>query len=403
MHAYIIDALRTPRGRGRADGALNEVPPAQLAAGVLRAVADRHHVGANQVEDVVLGIVEPIGDQGGNLTRIAALEAGLGEDVAGMQINRYCASGLEAVATAASRIMAGQADLTIGGGVESMSRVPMTASGIPMALDADLAMPHYIVPQGIAADLMATKFGYSRADVDTYAAASQQRAGEAWSERRFDRSIVPVLDENGLTVLDRDELVRPDTTPESLGRLNPAFVLMGQMGGMDAVAIQKHPDVERIEHVHTAGNSSGIVDGAAAVLLASEAGASRLDAKPRAVIKGFTVIGTEPCIMLTGPESATERLLKRLGMAPSDVDLYELNEAFAAVVLRFMDELSLDHDRVNVNGGAIAMGHPLGATGAMILGTLLDELERRDLETGLATLCVGGGMGIALVIERVAS
>ncbi|MEM6639673.1 MAG: acetyl-CoA C-acetyltransferase [Pseudomonadota bacterium] len=401
MDAFIVDAVRTPRGKGRADGALNEVPPAKLAAGALKAVADRHGVEAGQVTDVVFGIVEPIGDQGGNLTRIAVLEAGLGETVAGMQINRYCASGLEAVSTAASRIMAGQADLTIGGGVESMSRVPMTASGIPMALDADLAMPHHIVPQGIAADLMATKFGNSREDIDAYAAASQHRANAAWDAGYFEKSIIPVVDENGITILDRDELLRPGTTAESLGSLNPAFEMMGKMGGMNAVAIQKHPDVEKIHHVHTAGNSSGIVDGASAVLLASQKGADMLGAKPRAVIKGFDVIGTEPCIMLTGPEAASERLLNRLGMKPTDIDLYELNEAFAGVVLRYMDALDIDHDKINVNGGAIAMGHPLGATGAMILGTLLDELERRDQNTGLATLCVGGGMGIAMVIERV--
>ncbi|MEM9056996.1 MAG: acetyl-CoA C-acyltransferase [Pseudomonadota bacterium] len=382
MDAFIIDAVRTPRGKGRADGALNEVPPAQLAAGALRAVAERNNVAEGQVTDVVLGIVEPIGDQGGNLTRIAALEA---------------------VSTAASRIMAGQADLTIGGGVESMSRVPMTASGIPMALDADLAMPHNIVPQGISADLMATKFGYSRTDVDAYAAASQQRACAAWDAGAFDKSIVPVVDDNDLTILDRDELLRPGTTVESLSSLNAAFEMMGKMGGMNAVAMQKHPDVQRIEHVHTAGNSSGIVDGASAVLLASQAGADALGRKPRAVIRGFDVIGTEPCIMLTGPEAASERLLARLRMSASDIDLFELNEAFAGVVLRYMEALSIDHDAINVNGGAIAMGHPLGATGAMILGTLLDELERRDKTTGLATLCVGGGMGIAMVIERVSA
>lgn len=397
---YILDAVRTPRGRGKADGSLNEVSPTALSVAALRAIKERNRLPEDVVEDVVLGIVEPVNEQGGDLARIAALEAGLGEQVSGMQINRFCASGLEAVTTAASRVMAGQADLTIGGGVESMSRCKMGSSGMAMALDPDLATPYYFIPQGISADLIATKYGYSRRDVDQYACESQHRAAKAWEEGRFHKSVIPVKDENGLTILDRDEHVRPGTTVEGLAKLNPSFEMMGQMAGLDNVAIQKHPDVEKIVHVHTAGNSSGVVDGASAVLLGNKEAAARFDLKPRARIKGFAVVGSEPCIMLTGPQYATEKVLKRLGMSVQDVDLYELNEAFASVVLRYMEALNIPHEKINVNGGAIAMGHPLGATGAMILGTLLDEMERRDLGTGLATLCVGGGMGIAAVIER---
>ncbi len=398
---YIFDAVRTPRGRGKADGALNEVSPTTLSVTTLKALKQRNRLPDDAVDDVVLGIVEPVGEQGGDLARIAALEAGLGEQVAGMQINRFCASGLEAVTTAASRVMAGQADLTVGGGVESMSRCKMGASGMPMGLDPDLATPYYFVPQGISADLIATKYGFSRQDVDRYACESQKRAAAAWQAGYFKNSVVPVKDENGLTVLDKDEHVRPGTTVEALGKLPPSFEKPGQLAGLDAVAIQKHMEVEKINHVHTAGNSSGVVDGASAVLIGNKAAADKHGLKPRAKFKGFAVVGSEPCIMLTGPQYATEKLLKRLGMSVKDVDLYELNEAFASVVLRYMDVLKLPHDKLNVNGGAIAMGHPLGATGAMILGTLLDEMERRGLGTGLATLCVGGGMGIAAVIERV--
>jgi acetyl-CoA C-acetyltransferase len=399
--AYIFDAVRTPRGKGKPEGALHEVAPAQLAAFALRRLKERTRLPTDAVEDVVLGIVEPINEQGGNLARIAALQAGLGEQVAGMQINRYCASGLEAVCTAASRVMAGQADFAIGGGVECMSRVKMTQGGIPMGLDPDLAIPFHIVPQGISADLLATKHGFSRADCDAYAAASQQRAAAAWQAGHFSRSVEPVVDDNGLVILAHDEHIRADTTAEGLAQLRPAFEMMGVMGGMDAVAVQRHPDVAAVQHVHTGGNSSGIVDGAAAVLVGMRQAGESLGLKPRALIKGFAVVGSEPCIMLTGPEVATSKLLGRLGMRPSDIDLFELNEAFAAVVLRYMQVLDIDHGRINVNGGAIAMGHPLGATGAMILGTLVDELERRGLATGLATLCVGGGMGIAVVVERV--
>jgi acetyl-CoA C-acetyltransferase len=400
--ALIFDAVRTPRGKGKSDGALHEVPPANLAAHALERVAARNHLPVDVIDDVVLGIVEPINEQGGNVARIAALQAGLGESVSAMQLNRYCASGLEAVATAAARVMAGQAMLTIGGGVECMSRVRMTQSGIPMGLDPDLAIPFHIVPQGVSADLLASKYGYTRSDVDHYAAQSQQRAAHAWQHGYFAHSIEPVVDRNGLLILDRDEHLRADATVESLGKLKPAFELMGEFAGMAQVGIQRHPEVEKVRYVHTPGNSSGIVDGAAAVLIGSADAAAQFDLKPRARIKGFTVVGSEPCIMLTGPELATNKLLKRLGMAISDIDLIELNEAFAAVVLRYLDALALDPAKVNVNGGAIALGHPLGATGAMILGTLLDELERRGLGTGLATLCVGGGMGIALVVERLA-
>jgi acetyl-CoA C-acetyltransferase len=399
--AFIYDHVRTPRGRGRPDGALHEVSPTRLAAFALQQLAQRCHLPADMVEDVVLGIVEPINEQGGNLARIAALEAGLGERVAGMQLNRYCASGLEAVTTAAARVMAGQADWAIGGGVECMSRVKMTQGGIPMGVDPDLATPWYIVPQGISADLLATKYGYSRSDCDQYAASSQQRAASAWREGRFARGVATVRDANGLVILDHDEQVRADTTAESLGALKPAFEMMGLMAGMDDVIVQRYPEVERVRHVHTAGNSSGIVDGAAAVLVGTREAGRAQGLEPRARIKGFAVTGSEPSIMLTGPEVATEKLLKRLKMRSADIELFELNEAFAAVVLRYMDVLAVPHDRINVNGGAIAMGHPLGATGAMILGTLVDELERRGLGTGLATLCVGGGMGIAVAVERV--
>ncbi len=398
---YIFDAVRTPRGRGKGDGALNEVSPTALSVTTLKALKERNRLPDDAVDDVVLGIVEPVAEQGGDLARIAALQAGLGEKVAGVQINRFCASGLEAVTMAAGRVMAGQADLAVGGGVESMSRCRMGMGGMPMALDPDLATPNYFVPQGISADLIATKYGYSRQDVDRYACESQRRAAAAWQAGRFKNSVVPVKDENDLTILDRDEHVRPGTTMEALGKLPPSFEKPGQLAGLDAVAVQKHLEVERINHVHTAGNSSGVVDGASAVLVGNKAAADQYGLKPRARFKGYAVVGSEPCIMLTGPQPATEKLLKRLGMGVNDVDLYELNEAFAAVVLRYMDALKIPHEKINVNGGAIAMGHPLGATGAMILGTLLDEMERRDLGTGLATLCIGGGMGIAAVIERV--
>lgn len=399
--AYIYDAVRTPRGRGKASGALHEVTPVRLASGVLSAIRDRNALDTERVDDVVLGVVEPVGEQGADIARIAALDAGYAETVAGVQINRFCASGLEAVNMAAGQVMAGQSDMAVGGGVESMSRVPMFSAGGAWASDPDVAFKTYFVPQGISADLLATKYGFGRDDVDAYAVESQRRAAEAWERGRFAGSVVPVKDRNGLTVLDRDEHMRPDTSMQSLAALEPSFAALGGEHGFDDVAIQRYPDLERIEHVHHAGNSSGIVDGAAAVLVGSAEAGGAADLSPRARIRAFASIGSEPTIMLTGPAAAAEKALARAGMTPDDIDLWELNEAFAAVVLRFMDKLGVDRDRINVNGGAIAMGHPLGATGAMILGTVLDELERRKLGTALVTLCVGAGMGTATIVERV--
>ena len=398
--AFIFDAVRTPRGRGKKDGALHEVTPIRLASGVLRSLQKRNHLDTTKVDDVVLGCVEPVGDQGADIARLAVLYADYDQSVSGVQINRFCASGLEAVNMAAGQVMSGQADLSIGGGVESMSRVPMYAGGGAWPVDPDIAFKTYFIPQGVSADLVATKYGCSRDDVDSYAVESQRRAASAWSEGYFGNSITPVEDQNGLTVLDHDEHLRPDTSMQSLAALDPAFKKHGAEAGFNDVAIQRYPEIERINHVHHAGNSSGIVDGAAAVLVGNKEMGNRLGLKPRARIKSFASIGTEPSIMLTGPSHASEKALKRAGMTPNDIDLYELNEAFAAVVLRYMEKLNIEHEKINVNGGAIAMGHPLGATGAMILGTLLDEMERRDLETGLATLCVGAGMGTATVIER---
>ncbi len=399
--AFIYDTVRTPRGRGKASGALHGMTPMQLAVTALKAVRDRNALDTSAVDDVVLGCVEPVGEQGADIARVAVLEAGYAETTAGVQINRFCASGLEACNMAAAQIMSGQSDLAIGGGVESMSRVPMGSSGGAWAMDPQVAFHTYFVPQGVSADLVATKYGMSRADVDAYAVESQRRAARAWAEGRFKRSVVPVSDINGLSVLDRDEYLRPETTMQSLAALEPSFVKTGESFGFDAVAIQRYPEVERINHVHHAGNSSGIVDGAAAVLIGSRETGDRLGLKPRARIRSFASVGSEPTIMLTGPSFAAEKALKRAGMDARDIDLYELNEAFAAVVLRFMQALDIAHDKINVNGGAIAMGHPLGATGAMILGTLLDELERTGKATGLATLCVGAGMGTATIIERV--
>lgn len=399
--AYIYDAVRTPRGRGRANGSLHEIRPIELATQVLKAIRDRNALDTAYLDDVVLGCVMPVGEQGSDIARIAALNADYAETVPGKQLNRFCASGLEAVNTAAAQVMSGQSDLAIGGGVESMSRVPMGADGGAMVMDPEIASKMYFVPQGISADLVATKYGFSREDVDAYAVESQRRAKHAWDNGWFNNSIVPVTDQIGLTVLDHDELMRPETTMEDLAKLNPAFTVPGEQAGFDAVAIQRYPEVERINHVHHAGNSSGIVDGAAAVLVGSKAIGEKLGLKPRAKIRAFASIGSEPTIMLTGPAPATEKALKRAGMSVNDIDLYELNEAFAAVVLRYMQALGIPHDKINVNGGAIAMGHPLGATGAMILGTLLDEMERRGAATGLATLCVGAGMGTATIVELV--
>ena len=399
--AFIYDHVRSPRGRGKQGGSLNSITPINLVRQVLSALRDRNELDTALVDDVILGCVSPVGEQGANIARVGAIMADYAETVPGKQINRFCASGLEAVNTAAAQIMAGQSDVAVGGGVECMSRVPMGSDGGAMAIDPQTAYKSYFVPQGIGADLIATLHGFSRQDVDAYALASQQRAAHAWAEGHFSDSIVPIRNHVGDVVLDHDETVRADASMESLGGLNPAFAMMGDQAGFDDVALQKYPEVEAIEHVHTAGNSSGIVDGAAAVLVGSQEAGERMGLKPRARIRAFASIGSEPTIMLTGPAPASLKALKRAGMSPSDIDLWELNEAFASVVLLYMKLLEVPHDRINVNGGAIAMGHPLGATGAIVLGTLLDEMERRDLNTGLVTLCIGAGMGTATIIERV--
>jgi len=400
VEAYIYDAVRTPRGKGKPDGALHEATALHLATTVLKAVRDRNELDTGLVDDVVFGVVSPVNEQGSDIARIAVLNADYAETVAGVQINRFCASGLEATNMAAAQVMAGQSDFAIGGGVESMSRVPMGSDGGAWSGDPSIAFKSYFTPQGIGADLIATKWGFSRTDVDAFAVESQKRAAAAWAERRFDKSIVPVKDQIGLTLLDRDEHMRADTTMQSLAGLNAAFATLGESMGFDSVALQRYPEIERIDHVHHAGNSSGIVDGAAAILIGTKEAGEKAGLKPRARIRAFGSIGSEPSIMLTGPEKVTRKVLARAGMKPSDIDLYELNEAFASVVMLFMKLLEIPHDKINVNGGAIAMGHPLGATGAMILGTLLDEMERRDVATGLATLCVGAGMGTATIIER---
>ncbi|MCU6433295.1 acetyl-CoA C-acetyltransferase [Undibacterium sp. Jales W-56] len=401
MEAFIYDAVRTPRGKGKKDGSLHGVTPLELAATTLRALRQRHHLDTALIDDVVLGCVTPIGEQGACIARLAVLAADYHESVSGVQINRFCASGLEAVNMAAAQVMSGQSELSIGGGVEAMSRVAMGADGGAWPVDPRSAIKNYFVPQGISADAIATQSAYSRTNVDAYAVESHRRASIAAQAGRFDQSIVPVRDINGLIVLNKDETIRPETTLESLAALRPSFVDMGEQLGFDGVIRQRYPELDKIQHVHHAGNSSGIVDGAAAVLIGNRTIGQRTGMKPRARIRAFATIGSEPSIMLTGPSYAAEKALKRAGMKTADIDLFELNEAFAAVVLRFMEVMSVPHDKMNVNGGAIAMGHPLGATGAMILGCLLDELERRDLSTGLATLCVGAGMGIATIIERV--
>jgi acetyl-CoA C-acetyltransferase len=401
MEAFIYDAVRTPRGKGKKDGALHGVTPLRLAETALRAIAARNQLDTALVDDVVLGCVEPVGEQGACIGRIAVLAADYAESVAGVQINRFCASGLEACNMAAAQVMSGQSDMVIGGGVEAMSRVPMGASGWAWPVDPQVAFKTHFVPQGISADAIATLHGYSRADADAYAAESHQRAQRAWDNGWFSRSVVPVTDYNGLAMLTRDETVRPATSVATLAALKPSFAEMGEQYGFDAVLRKRYPELEYIEHIHHAGNSSGIVDGAAAVLIGSREAGQRAGIKPRARIRAFASVGSEPSIMLTGPSYAAEKALRRAGMRVADIDLWELNEAFASVVLRFMEVLSVPHERINVNGGAIAMGHPLGATGAMILGTLLDEMERRGVATGLATLCVGAGMGTATIIERV--
>jgi len=398
--AYIFDAVRTPRGKGKKDGALHEITALSLATQVLENLRDRNGLDTKLVDDVVLGCVSPVGEQGADIARTAVLTADYAESTAGVQVNRFCASGLEACNMAAAKVMTGEAGMAIGGGVESMSRVPMGSDGGAWPTDPSSAFKTYFAPQGIGADLIATLYGFSRDDVDAYAVESQKRAAKAWSEGRFSKSVFGVKDQMGAVILDHDEHMRPDATMQSLGSLTPSFAMPGEMA-FDAVVQQRYPQVERMTHVHHAGNSSGIVDGAAGVLFGTKEMGEALGLKPRARIKGMASIGSEPSIMLTGPSLVTEKLLKKLGMNVADIDLYELNEAFASVVLRMMQALNIPHEKMNVNGGAIAMGHPLGATGAMILGTALDELERSDKETALVTLCVGAGMGTATVIERV--
>jgi acetyl-CoA C-acetyltransferase len=398
--AYIYDAVRTPRGKGKKDGTLHEVTALELATQVLQNLRDRNGLDTKLVDDVILGCVMPVGEQGGDIARAAVLGADYDQVTSGVQVNRFCASGLEACNMAAAKVISGEADLAIGGGVESMSRVPMGADGGAWAVDPSAAFKSYFVPQGISADLIATLYGFSRDDVDAYSVESQKRAARSWEEGRFKRSVMAVKDQLGLPLLDHDEHMRPSTTMQSLASLNPSFAAYGDMG-FDAVAIQRYPEIEKINHVHHAGNSSGVVDGAAGVLIGSKAAGEAIGMKPRARIRGMASIGSEPSIMLTGPSAVTEKLLKKMGMEVGDIDLYELNEAFAAVVLRYMQALDIPHDKINVCGGAIAMGHPLGATGAMILSTVLDELERTGKQTALATLCIGGGMGVATVIERV--
>jgi acetyl-CoA C-acetyltransferase len=398
--AFIYDAVRTPRGRGKSDGSLHDVQPIQLLTIVLRELRDRNQLDTKLVDDVIMGCVTPIGEQGADIARTAALEAGYAESVAGVQLNRFCSSGLEAINMASAYVMSGQVDAIIAGGVESMSRVPMGSDGGALFMNPQIVARHTIVPQGISADLIATKYGYSRNDVDAFAAESYRRAMEAQADNRFHKTLVPIKDEIGMMLLDRDEGVRPGTTVESLGKLKPAFEAMGQMG-LDALALLKYAQFDKINHVHHAGNSSQIVDGAAGVLIGSADFGEQTGLRPRARIKAFAIVGSEPTIMLTGPIPATQKVLKRTGMSITDIDLFEVNEAFAAVPLLFMDELGVDHSCLNVNGGAIALGHPLGATGAIISATLIDELERSNKQFGLSTLCIGGGMGIATIFERV--
>ncbi|MFF2407753.1 acetyl-CoA C-acetyltransferase [Streptomyces sp. NPDC058092] len=399
--AFVYDAIRTPRGRGKANGALHGTKPIDLVVGLIHEIRSRFPgLDPAAIDDIVLGVVSPLGDQGSDIARIAAIAAGLPDSVAGVQENRFCASGLEAVNLAAAKVRSGWEDLVLAGGVESMSRVPMGSDGGAWAMDPMTNFDTGFAPQGVGADLIATIEGFSRRDVDEFAALSQERAAEAWKDGRFARSVVPVKDRNGLVVLDRDEHMRPGTTADSLAALKPSFAAIGEMGGFDAVALQKYHWVEKIDHVHHAGNSSGIVDGAALVAIGNKETGDRYGLTPRARIVSAAVSGSEPTIMLTGPAPATRKALAKAGLAIDDIDLVEINEAFAGVVLRFARDMGLSLDKINVNGGAIALGHPLGATGAMILGTLIDELERRDKRYGLATLCVGGGMGIATVIER---
>ena len=400
--ALVFDAIRTPRGKGKVNGSLHSTKPVDLVVGLMHETLSRHNgLDPHRIDDVVLGCVTPIGDQGADIAKTAAIKAGLPDTVAGVQLNRFCASGLEAVNIAAQKVASGWEDLVLAGGVESMSRVPMGSDGGAWAMDPETAYDTSFVPQGIGADLIATVEGFSRDDVDAYAVRSQERAATAQAEGRFANSVVPVLDINDNVVLDRDEFIRPGTTVETLAGLKPSFAMMGEHGGFDAVALQKYHWVEGINHVHTPGNSSGIVDGATLLAIGNEQIAKDLDLTPRARIVATAVSGADPTIMLTGPAPATRKALKKAGLTIEDIDLIEMNEAFAAVVLRFVKDMDVDIDKVNVNGGAIAMGHPLGATGGMILGTLIDELERQDKRFGLATLCIGGGMGIATIVERI--
>ncbi|MEJ6609292.1 MAG: acetyl-CoA C-acetyltransferase [Paracoccaceae bacterium] len=400
--AYIYDALRTPRGKGRKDGALHELSALRLSAQTLNALKERNNLSGHAVEDVIWGNVTQVGEQGGCLARSAVLASDLDQSIPGLAINRFCASGLEAVNLAANQVRGGAGNGYIAGGVEMMGRVPMGSDGAAIAVDPSLAMETYFVPQGISADLIATQYGFSRDDADALAVESQRRAKAAWEDHRFDKSVMTVRDQNGLTILDRDEYMRPETNMQSLGALKPSFKDMGEaMPGFDKVALMRYPHLQRIDHIHHAGNSSGIVDGAAALLIGNKAFGQEHGLSPRARIRATAKIGTDPTIMLTGPVPVTEKILKDAGMNIGDIDLFEVNEAFASVVLRFMQAFGVDHDKVNVNGGSIAMGHPLGATGAIILGTLLDELERSGKSTGLATLCIASGMGAATIIERV--
>ncbi|TAE31446.1 MAG: acetyl-CoA C-acetyltransferase [Cytophagales bacterium] len=398
--AFIYDAVRTPRGRGKSDGSLHDVQPIQLLTSVLVNLRDRNNLDTSLIDDVIMGCVTPVGEQGADIARTAVLEAGYAESVAGVQLNRFCSSGLEAINMAAAYVMSGQVDAIVAGGVESMSRVPMGTDGGALFMNPQIVARHNVVPQGISADLIATKYGYSRSDVDSYAAESYRRAVEAQADNRFHKTLVPLKDEIGVTVLDRDEGVRLGTTAESLGKLKPAFEMMGQMG-LDALALLKYAEYNKINHVHHAGNSSQIVDGSAGVLIGSREFGEKAGLKPRARIKAFAIVGSEPTIMLTGPVPATQKVLKKAGMSISDIDLFEVNEAFAAVPMLFMDVFGVDHSKVNPNGGSIALGHPLGATGAIISATLIDELERTNKQFGLSTLCIGGGMGIATIFERV--
>jgi len=400
--AFIYEAIRTPRGRGKKNGSLHGIKPISLVTGLVDELRTRHpNLDTDRVSDLILGVVSPVGDQGAVIARTAAIAAGLPDTVAGLQVNRFCASGLEAVNQAAQKVRAGWDELLIAGGVESMSRVPMGSDGGAWALDPETNYETYFVPQGVGADLIATIEGFSREDVDAYAVRSQERAAKAWAGGYFAKSVVPVKDRNGVVVLDHDEHMRPDTTVEGLGKLGPSFEGIGEMGGFDAVALQKYHWVEKINHVHHAGNSSGIVDGAAILLIGNEEVGRQLGLTPRARIVATAVTGSDPTIMLTGPTPATQKLLKTAGLGVEDIDLFELNEAFASVVMKFQKDLDIPDEKLNVNGGAIAMGHPLGATGAMILGTMVDELERRQARRALVTLCIGGGMGVATLIERV--